>query len=108
MKYSVAEIEYMRELIRLTVQYHPYVESWTNWYSKVDNDMLEARLQTHMMNGTKPKEIKRVLKKRIKKAQTEVDRLVDEGYDDVAKNIQETMRMLKADLRGLDAVYRNK
>jgi hypothetical protein len=94
MKYSLNEIEYMRELVHLTTRYGP-TNIWFQ-YNEVKSENVEMRLRTYMQNGTKPKELRRALKRRIKIARKKY-----EGD----KKVQEYIGDAEYELREADAIY---
>ena len=56
-KYSIKEIDEMRGLIQVF-----YSSEWGG----LNGDIVEERLRTFMMNGTKPKELRKRIKEKIK------------------------------------------
>ena len=102
-KYNVREIDEMRELTRLDIKYNSYVKGWSQnyWRNGPDEKVVESRLMTYMQNGTKPREIKKELKKRIKKAKAEANRLESLDYNEAGLDIRTTIGDLEYSMRGI-------
>ena len=106
-KYSLDEIDYMRSLVGLNIKYTPSVEGWhPQWRWGPDQTTIESRLRTYMQNGTKPKEIRKELEKRLERAKSKSEQWKNEGIE--REDLKEGISDLEYLLREYDAIYRNK